>query len=129
MLCPNVWAILHNPEVYPDPHAFRPSRWLNKAEQGWTLNHEVPDPNVAFGFGRRVCPGQVLAQNELFLVASNVLASFKVSPLDANGKPIERIENYTDTTGFITFIDDFNLCIVPRSAEIARVVVDTEVNA
>ena len=43
-------AVLHDPEVYPEPEEFRPERFLKDGK----LDPEVRDPaTVAFGFGRR----------------------------------------------------------------------------
>lgn len=43
--------ILHDPAVFPEPHEFRPERFLIKDGQ---LNPDVLDPTIAcFGFGRR----------------------------------------------------------------------------
>jgi cytochrome P450 len=49
------------------------------------------DPaSVAFGFGRRVCPGRYFAQNSLFIIISSVLAAFNIAPpLDGEGRPIK----------------------------------------
>ena len=44
-------AMLHNEYVYPEPHLFRPERFLDASGN---LDPSVPDPGVAaFGFGRR----------------------------------------------------------------------------
>lgn len=46
-----VRQILHDPSLYPNPHAFDPMRYLNS---DGTLNPDVLDPTVTcFGFGRR----------------------------------------------------------------------------
>lgn len=47
-------AILHDPVAYPDPESFNPSRFLTS--DGMKINPEVQDPEVAFGYGRRICP-------------------------------------------------------------------------
>lgn len=47
-------AILHDPVTYPDPETFNPSRFLTP--DGTRINPDVQDPEVAFGYGRRICP-------------------------------------------------------------------------
>ena len=48
-----VRGILHDPEVYPDPDTFNPDRFMMP---DGSLNPDVPKPDIAFGFGRRICP-------------------------------------------------------------------------
>ncbi|OCH88112.1 cytochrome P450 [Obba rivulosa] len=46
----NTWAILHDPEEYPEPEEFKPERFLKNGQ----LNPAIRDPAVAaFGAGRR----------------------------------------------------------------------------
>lgn len=86
MLFANVWHFTHDPNVYAEPERFNPDRFL--ATNGHTPE---PDPhNFAFGFGRRVCPGRILADNALFLNIAQSLAVFAVSKArDAAGNEIE----------------------------------------
>ncbi|KAH9927567.1 cytochrome P450 [Fomitopsis serialis] len=71
----NTWAIMRDPSLYPNPDLVDPERYLRDSNEN--LN---PDPRIfAFGYGRRVCPGQMLAESTLFLTAANILASFDVS--------------------------------------------------
>lgn len=70
----NSWAVLHDPSLYPDPFDVKPERYL-KSEEG--IN---PDPRAfAFGYGRRVCPGQPLAEDSLYIVAAAVLATMSIN--------------------------------------------------
>jgi cytochrome P450 len=83
---------LHDEAIYPDPEAFKPSRFLNA---DGTLNKEVPDPaEAAFGSGRRICPGRYFAQEILFLSMASILTVFKIEkPVDELGNAIEpRVE-------------------------------------
>ncbi|KZT23364.1 cytochrome P450 [Neolentinus lepideus HHB14362 ss-1] len=49
-----------------------------------------PDPRgPAFGFGRRVCPGKDIAENNIWISIASLFYAFKVSPaVDKNGKEI-----------------------------------------
>ncbi|TFY52251.1 hypothetical protein EVJ58_g10121 [Rhodofomes roseus] len=72
---PNTWAIMRDPSLYPNPEVVDPERYLHNSDKN--IN---PDPrSFAFGYGRRVCPGQTLAERTLYLTAANILASFDVS--------------------------------------------------
>ncbi|KAF7343781.1 Cytochrome P450 [Mycena sanguinolenta] len=93
----NIWAILHDETVYPDPYAFKPKRFLR--EDG-SLNPAVPDPEVAFGYGRRPCPRRHMANASLFITVASVLATFDITKaLDSNGRVIE--PSYEFDSGFI----------------------------
>ncbi|KAG0696211.1 cytochrome P450 [Suillus ampliporus] len=58
----NHWAISRDPEVYPEPDAFKPQRWID--DQG---RLRVDLRNFIYGFGRRVCPGQHVADRSVFI--------------------------------------------------------------
>lgn len=121
VVCPNVWLILHDPEIYPDPFTFNPSRWLIKTEKGLELNPNAPEPTAAFGFGRRSCPGRHFADNALFINISSILTCFSISALDASGRPTDHIEEkFTD--GIIIYPEPFKVSITPRSQKVALMI-------
>ncbi|KAK0191703.1 cytochrome P450 [Armillaria mellea] len=101
----NIWAICRDPSVYPDPDTFDPNRFLSRDEM---------DPRkLAFGFGRRVCPGAVFAEASLFLNIANILACFDIlKPLDTKtGK--EYLPVITYTVGITSHPSPFKCQIVP----------------
>ena len=78
-------AILHNPELYPDPETFKPERFLN--DDG--SFRDDPTISLAFGAGKRICPGRHLVDTTLFIVAACVLSVFNVTKArDENGHEI-----------------------------------------
>ncbi|KAF9045693.1 cytochrome P450 [Hymenopellis radicata] len=70
----NHWSICRDPLFFEDPEEFRPDRWLNS--QG-RIKEDVTFFN--FGFGRRVCPGQHLADKSIFICAALILWAFNIS--------------------------------------------------
>ncbi|KAM0229934.1 hypothetical protein ACHAPO_009656 [Fusarium lateritium] len=112
MVMANIWYFLHNPDVYDEPMRFKPERFLaidGQPEQ---------DPRTyVFGFGRRVCPGRVLAENTLFLNIAQSLAVFNVST-DENGSTREVLF----TPGIVSHPQSFQATIVPRSVHHEKLV-------
>jgi len=81
----DAWAVLHNPELYPDPEVFKPERFLN--EDG--TFRDDPTIALAFGVGKRICPGRHLVDLVLFSFVSSVLSVFRVTKAtDKNGHEI-----------------------------------------
>ncbi|KAL5520722.1 hypothetical protein ACEPAF_2724 [Sanghuangporus sanghuang] len=109
---PNSWAILRDPKRYPEPEKFIPDRWLPSPGKECPL-----DPNkVAFGFGRRICPGRFFAENSVFIGIASILAVFNIErALDENGVPITPIEDYT--SNIVRHPKPFKCKITPRSEE------------
>jgi cytochrome P450 len=57
--------------------------------KGDQLNPAVPKPDVAFGYGRRVCPGQDFAETSVWITMASLLSVFDITPKDGLSK-----ENY-----------------------------------
>nr|GAT52448.1 cytochrome P450 [Mycena chlorophos] len=115
----NAWAMLRNPKVYPEPEAFKPERFLRADGR---LDTSVPDPAPAFGFGRRICPGQHMATRTVWLMAVSVLSVFDISeprPEDAN------IEHPGHNFGLAFAPPPFGCSITPRSKEAVEVIRST----
>ncbi|KAH9051447.1 cytochrome P450 [Lactarius vividus] len=80
-------AVLHDPELYPDPEAFNPDRFLN--EDG--TFRDDPMISLAFGAGRRICPARHFVDTMLFIVTASVLSVFNVTRAkdkDGNDIPV-----------------------------------------
>jgi len=90
---PNQWAMLNDERDYPEPHEFKPERFLKNGK----LDSSVRDPmDIAFGFGRRICPGKHIAHSTVTLAAAYVLSTFDLlRKVDVNGREIEPKREYT----------------------------------
>ncbi|KAG1744389.1 cytochrome P450 [Suillus lakei] len=78
----HLWPISRDPDVYPEPDAFKPQRWID--DKG-SLRDD--SKFFVYGFGRRVCPGQHIADRSVFITALLILWAFQLT-LDPT-KPLE----------------------------------------
>ncbi|RDB18403.1 hypothetical protein Hypma_000371 [Hypsizygus marmoreus] len=109
----NVWAMLHDENVYQDPFIFNPERFMKDGK----LNPDIRDPDyAAFGFGRRICPGQSTAQDAIWIAIVLMIATFDITKLiDGNGEVIEPTYEYL--TGLLCRPAPFRCSLNPRSTE------------
>ncbi|KAH8799191.1 cytochrome P450 [Flagelloscypha sp. PMI_526] len=110
IMIPNHWGISHDKELYDDPMSFNPNRFMNPDGKNGPR-----DPNtIAFGWGRRICPGRFLAENQLWLLVATTLACFNITTThDMNGKPIIPPRDYT--SGLASRPKPFLCDITPRN--------------
>ena len=91
-------AILHDPEIYADPEEFRPERYLDKDG----CFQDDPAIAMAFGVGKRICPGRHFVDSTLFIVASSILSVFNVTKAkDENGQEIPVKVAMTGESGIV----------------------------
>ncbi len=89
-------SILHDEQVYPDALTFKPERFLKSDEGTLVLNPDVLDPaDVVFGFGRRVCPGQHMVYDTMWIAIATMLVCLEIGKAkDKFGKEIEVAEEF-----------------------------------
>ncbi|KAF2072573.1 hypothetical protein CYY_006122 [Polysphondylium violaceum] len=73
-IIPNLYGIALNSNYWENPLEFDPSRFLKQQNNGFNI----------FSWGPRNCPGQQLANDELYLAIGNIIKSFEVSSIDGN---------------------------------------------
>jgi cytochrome P450 len=77
----NMWAIHRNSRDFPDPDVVRPERFLHGLENPYP-NQRGSNP---FGWGRRQCSGQPLAEQGLYYSLARIAWAFNIQPgLDEN---------------------------------------------
>jgi cytochrome P450 len=81
-LVANAWLVHHDPDLYPDPFAFRPERFLDEPPGTYTW--------IPFGGGRRRCLGAGFAMLEMKVVLPGVLRAYQVEPAEAPDEPARR---------------------------------------
>ena len=112
----NIWRILQDPRIYDDPHSFQPERHLQPRFENDPAAKRSHDPSTyAFGFGRRVCPGQQLAQTTIFLCFARTLACFDVKKVEGQEIPVVDC-----TTGAFSHPVEFEYELTPRLAKECR---------
>lgn len=117
---PNVWAVLHDPETYPEPATFKLDRFLNIEGNVLAGINEIPD--AVFGFGRRVCPGRFIGLDFVWIVTVSLLATYNITKAtDENGKVIEPEIEYTSI--LTSHPKPFKCRIFPRS-EKAKILIE-----
>ncbi|KAL5343897.1 cytochrome P450 [Aspergillus crustosus] len=98
----NQWSLNIDPKVYANPTEFRPDRWIE--------NPDLPTPPV-FGYGRRVCPGEQLGMNSMFIAFARILWAFDVLP---KGERLPLDESVQTTLGLLASFDPNRVRFVPR---------------
>jgi cytochrome P450 len=99
---------------------FKPERFLGVDGRGPEL-----DPHtVVFGFGRRVCPGRILADSSLYLSVSQSLAVFNISKAVENGKEVDAMPEFQ--AGVISHPVPWKYKITPRSTDHEALVLSVE---
>lgn len=76
------YALHRSPEYWPDPHAFRPQRWLDGSAERVPKNAYLP-----FGGGARVCIGNHFAMMESILILATLLSRARFER--ASGEPVD----------------------------------------
>ncbi|KAJ2894787.1 uncharacterized protein MKZ38_007216 [Zalerion maritima] len=118
----NVWAIHHNNRDFPDPDRFLPERFLEGDD------HKRPFPGdksyMTFGWGRRVCSGQALAEQGTWITIARLLWAFDIRKKKdpKTGKEID-VDIFAYTNGLNMRPQPFQCDIAPRNDKVRKTVV------
>ncbi|KAJ7761230.1 cytochrome P450 [Mycena maculata] len=120
LVFPNIQGMALDENIYSDPTSFHPERFLPTP----TGTGEPHFDNVAFGFGRRICTGQYVAPDTLWIAISSILASCKITnAVDEEGKII--VPDVLISDGLVSHPTDTRCVITPRSLSAKALVLET----
>jgi cytochrome P450 len=91
VLIASAQLIHHDPEIYPEPYAFRPDRFLHTKPGTYTW--------IPFGGGRRRCLGASFALLEMRVVLREAFTRFEVTAAGAPEKARRRMITITPSRG------------------------------
>jgi cytochrome P450 len=107
MVLVNVYHINYDPEIFPNPSAFNPIRWLRP---DGTFNRDLVSSAPSFGTGRRICAGQPLARMELVLLLASLVQRYVLTAPEGCKVPSGQIGGDTLTVR----PDDYSLFLQKR---------------
>lgn len=84
----NAWAIQRDPEVWPEPSAFRPERFLTSHRDVDVRGRHLE--LLPFGSGRRACPGASFAMQVVHLTLARLIHGFDLET--PTGGPVDMTE-------------------------------------
>ncbi|KDQ59963.1 hypothetical protein JAAARDRAFT_192407 [Jaapia argillacea MUCL 33604] len=115
----NTYTMHHDPARHPDPTTFDPDRYINdsttSAESANLANANERD-HWMFGAGRRICPGMIVAEREIWLTIARMLWCFRMEAIP--GEPID-LKEYDGLSGRSPM--PFRIKCIPRDENVAKV--------
>lgn len=83
LIIPNLYGVHHDQDIWGDPENFRPERFITEDEK-INKKHEA---FLAFSVGKRVCLGQSLVKDQLFLFLTSLVQKFHILTNPLKPKP------------------------------------------
>ncbi|KAF8638157.1 hypothetical protein AX17_002400 [Amanita inopinata Kibby_2008] len=115
----NAYTLHHDPVRYPDPDAFNPERYINdstSSAESANLSNPMERDHWAFGIGRRICPGILVAEREIFLGISRMLWAFKMEQVPEAQIDLKEYDGLSGRSPV-----PFKVRLVPRHENVAKI--------
>jgi cytochrome P450 len=97
-LLASAFLVHHDPDIYPEPYAFRPERFLGRSPGTYTW--------IPFGGGRRRCLGASFALQEMKIVLRCALRRFELAPTGAPETTGRRSITFSPSRGATVVLRD-----------------------
>lgn len=116
----NVWALHMDPQRYDHPEKFDPDRFMGVEDSSASLaNGVLPKrDHFTFGWGRRLCAGVHLAENEGFISLAQLLWCYRIETVQ--GEPAPIIDEWQ--LGITMAPKPFKVKFVPRDEGVRDVI-------
>lgn len=108
MVFPNLFAVHRDPHLWPDPWHFNPeANFIRKQRENGEIELKNTEYLIPFGIGRRMCLGEALSRQELFIFFVGLLQHFQIKP--ALDQPLPP-EDVPGKIGSIRCPHNFHIC-------------------
>ncbi|KAJ7648055.1 cytochrome P450 [Roridomyces roridus] len=115
----NTFTMHHDPKRHANPDKFDPERYMHDnltSAESANLADPYERDHWMFGAGRRICPGMIVAEREIWLTISRMLWAFTMEALPE--EPID-LKEYDGLSGRSPV--PFRINLIPRDAKVAQV--------
>ncbi|KAJ7615356.1 cytochrome P450 [Roridomyces roridus] len=115
----NTFTMHHDPKRHANPDKFDPERYMHDnltSAESANLNRSLKDCKLILGYSRRICPGMIVAEREIWLTISRMLWAFTMEALPE--EPID-LKEYDGLSGRSPV--PFRINLVPRDSKVAQV--------
>ena len=105
-----MWAANHDPTHFKAPMDFVPERFVGVSDVGGGTQH------FGYGAGTRSCPGNHLANRQLYAIFTRIILSFRIKPTaDLSMRPnLDTIDCNSVPTSMVTQPKPFQVYLEPR---------------
>ncbi|CAG7953711.1 unnamed protein product [Penicillium salamii] len=121
----NTWTMHNDSTRHSNPEKFNPDRYINdpltSADSANVANPMERD-HWMFGAGRRICPGMLVAEREIWLTISRMLWAFDMYEIP--GEPID-LKEYDGLSGRSPV--PFRIGLKPRHENVAKLLEEVDI--
>ncbi|XP_071455272.1 methyl farnesoate epoxidase-like [Hetaerina americana] len=101
----DLYGVHHDPKIWKHPEMFIPERFLQMGEKN-NQNASI----FPFSTGKRGCPGETLARNNIFLFLTAILQRYTLKVPEGQPQPSQEPDGFT-----LLFPKPFTVKVQPRS--------------